>query len=210
MIKRQTWITFAVFIVVLVAAIIWTRAKSRKSEPTPTPTAITNFFNFDEATIASLKIADDKGKLVSIARSQDGLWALEEPKAEYTDVAAVESAMTQLVALHIMTTLSATSDLAEYGLDHPAYTITVTLDGGQQTVAQIGSLTPTKSGYYARIDGSTPQIVTQYSLDAVLKLLQNPPIATPTAAPTMTSTPTMEVIVSTLEATSTPTVTPTP
>jgi hypothetical protein len=64
----------------------------------------------------------------------------------------------------------------------------VNVNGGGQFVAQVGSSTATSSGYYVMVPGGVPQIVAKYNLDAVLKLLLNPPIATPTITPTDTIT----------------------
>ena len=100
--------------------------------------------------------------------------------------------MTQLTSLKVTSSISTTENLAEYGLDQPAYTITVNVNDGGQLLAQVGSATATSSGYYVLVPGGVPQIVAKYGLDAVLKLLTNPPIATPTATPTVVITATSD------------------
>jgi hypothetical protein len=211
MVKRPTWILLVVFAAFIGLAFLWTRVQEdrRKANPTPTATPQQQLFTIDSAAVASFKITDNaSGKSVMIARDVNGQWALVDPKADYTDVASVEAAITQLSSLQVLTVLDATDNLADFGLDEPAYTISVNINGGQQYLAQIGNTTATSNGYYVLVPGGVPQIIAKYGLDAVLKMLQNPPVATPTATPTQTGT-----IVSTAEMTSTleaPSSTPTP
>jgi hypothetical protein len=171
----------------------------------------------DSAAIASLMISDNaSGKIVRVARDATGQWALVEPKAEYTDISSVVAAVTQLTSLKVTSSISTTENLAEYGLDQPAYTITVNVNDGGQLLAQVGSATATSSGYYVLVPGGVPQIVAKYGLDAVLKLLSNPPIATPTIAPTVTGLSESTVVttatlaIPTLTSTSLPVPTDTP
>ena len=188
MVKRQTWVLLAVFAVLIVLAFFWTRFQNdrKKSNPTTTPTPAQYIFTLDSATVASLKITDNvNGKSVMVARDVTGQWTLVDPQAEYTDVASVESAVSQLASLRVTSSLPTSNNLAEYGLDQPAYTIMVNVNDGGQLLAQVGSTTATSSGYYVLVPGGVPQIVAKYGLDAVLKLLLNPPIATPTIAPTV-------------------------
>jgi archaellum component FlaG (FlaF/FlaG flagellin family) len=211
MVKRQTWVLLAVFAVLIGLAFGWTRYQNdrKKSQPTPIATPEQFLFTLDSATVASMKITDNvSSKVVTVARDISGQWILVEPKAEYTDVANVEAAVTQLASLRVLTALDSTDNLAEYGLDKPAYTITVIINGGQQFIAQVGSTTVTSSGYYVLIPGGVPQIVAKYGLDAVLKLWLNPPIATPPVAPTLPGTVAPTVVTTvTLEA---PSSTPSP
>jgi hypothetical protein len=191
MVKRQTWVLVAVFVVLIGLAFFWTRYQNnyKQSHPTPSPTPQKYMFTIDSAAIASITITSNvDGKTVMVARDTNGQWSLVEPKADYTDVANVEAAATQLGSLQVISTMDTTDNLAEYGLDNPTYTLTVIENGGQQHIAQIGNSTATSNGYYVLIPGSLPQIVSKYSIDAVLKLWETPPIATATLAPTQTGT----------------------
>jgi hypothetical protein len=179
----------AVFVVFIGLAVLWTSYQDNKkgSNPTPTPTPEQFLFSVDSTAVASLKIKDNLGnKSVMVGRDVNGQWALIEPPAEYTDISSVEAAVTQLTSMRVTSSISNTVNLAEYGLDLPAYTITVNVNGGGQLLAQVGSTTATSSGYYVLVPGGVPQIISKFSLDAVIKLLTNPPIATPTTAPTPT------------------------
>lgn len=195
MVKRQTWIFLAVFAILIGFAFLWTRYQDdkRKSQPTLTPTPEQFLFNIDSAAVASLKITDIvNGNKVMVARDVSGQWTLVDPQAEYTDIASVEAALTQLASLRVITSIDTMDNMAEYGLDQPTYRIVVNINGGQQYVAQVGSLTVTGSGYYVLDPSGVPKIIAKYSLDSVLKLLSNPPIATPTLIP---SIPTLEATI---------------
>jgi hypothetical protein len=221
MVKRQTWILVAVFVAMIALAIFWTTYQNnyRQSHPTPSPTPQQYLFTLDETAIASLKIVSNvDGKTVMVGRDANGQWSLLEPKADYTDIANVEAAVTQLASLQVLLTLDTTDNLADYGLDNPVYTITINVNGGQQYIAQIGHSTATSNGYYVLTPGGLPQIVSKTSIDAVLKLWQNPPIATPTVTPTPTgaitatieTNPTLPSLSFTLEPLSAASDTPTP
>jgi hypothetical protein len=132
------------------------------------------------------------------------------PKTGTADQALAGAAETQVGALRIVTTLENQLNLGDAGLETPAYTIELTFVSGTKHVIQVGTLTPTSSGYYVRYDAGNLYVVSQSGIDALLKLLTAPPFpATPTPLP---STP--ETITPTLEgSTPTPTleiVTPTP
>ncbi len=213
MVKRQTWILVAVFVVLIGLAFFWTRYQNnyRQSHPTLTPTPQQYLFKIDEAALASIKITSNvDGKTVMVSRDTNGQWSLVEPKADYTDVASVEAAATQLASLQVLLTLDTSANLADYGLDKPTYGITVTENGGQQFIAQIGNSTAASTGYYVLAPGGLPQIVSKYSIDAVLKLWLNPPIATPTVAPTQTGTITPMGVITTTMPPPTSTTTPLP
>jgi len=189
MVKRQTWVLLAVFAAFIGVAFFWTRIQNdkKKSSSTTTPTPVLNIFTVDSAAIASVQITDNtSGKTVIVGRDVTGQWTLVDPQAEYTDVSSVEAAVTQLSSLRVTSSLPTSNNLAEYGLDQPVYTIMINVNSGGQLLAQVGSTTATGSGYYVLVPGGVPQIVSKYSLDAVLKLLLSPPIATATLAPTVT------------------------
>jgi hypothetical protein len=199
MIKRSTWIILAIFVVLLIAAFYLINSPGKlKPGPTLTPTATTPaqmLFDLAGRAVSALDVSSGQGKTVSLARETEG-WTLLEPKSDSIDVASVESALSQLTAVRIVSTLETTADLAAYGLDQPAYTISITLDDGSQQTVWVGSATPTGSGYYVRVGENSPQVANKYGLDAVIEFLVTPPVPTPTVAPTQS------------EATSQPTATP--
>jgi hypothetical protein len=118
----------------------------------------------------------------------------------------VEAAATSVKSLRILNSdLEGTPDI--FGLDQPAYVITIKFTGASEHVLEVGDKTPTNSGYYVRLDKGKMLVVSSDGIDSLLTLVQAPPYLntpTPTALPP-TETP-VPAATSTLE----PSVTPTP
>jgi hypothetical protein len=190
MIKRNTWILLGIFVIVLAFAIYYQNStKNASSNATPTPGTTAIFNNVDEKSINTLRIEDTSGKAVALGRDASGVWVVTEPKGGPTDVTQAETAVTQILALQSISSLDPISDLGIFGLSKPSYTVTITMNGGQKYVLLIGDVTPTKNGYYVRLNQEAPDIVNKDSVDAMLKMLSNPPFkATPTSASSGTPT----------------------
>lgn len=182
MIKRPTWILLALFAVVLAGAFIFQRTRD-ETDIEATPTAeLQALLDVSSDAIASLKIEDAQGRAVALGRDEAGLWTVTEPEAGETDLAQAESAVSQLVALRPMTRLEAASNLSAFGLLKPSHTITLVMNGGEKYVILVGDVTPTNNGYYVRLNENPPEVVNKYSLDAVIRMIEEPPYQ-PTATP---------------------------
>jgi hypothetical protein len=189
MIRRTTWIYLAFFVVLLGFAWYFQNSKEKAAaQITPTPGA-QNLFNIEESSIKSLKIEDNQGNIVALGRDEKGLWSLTEPKAEMTDISQAESAVSQLVSLTILSSVDPAPAADVTGLNPAVYTVTIDFNDGTQKVLQVGKVTPIQNGYYSQLDGGPVNVVNKYGMDAFLKLLSSPPIATPTPVPTSTSVP---------------------
>lgn len=203
MIRRSTWAVVAIFVLLLAATLIYQRTQGQpKAVATPTVNANAMLFNLDEKSVVSLHI-EGAGKVVDIGRDASGSWLVNEPKGGPTDAGKVESAMSQLVNLSIVGTLNPTTDLNVYGLAKANYVITVATNDGKKDVASVGDLTPTSNGYYVRLNDQAPKVVSKYSMDALLGLLNNPPfqdtptptLGTPAVTETVTTTVTTTPVI---------------
>ena len=193
MIRRTTWIYLALFIALLVFAWYFQSSKEKAAaQVTPTP-GTQSLFNIEESSIKSLKIQDNQGKIVALGRDGKGLWSLTEPKADMTDISQAESAVSQLVSLTVLSSVDPAPSADVTGLNPADYTVTIDFNDGTKKVLLVGKVTPIQNGYYSQLDGGPVDVVNKYGMDAFLKLLNNPPVATPTAVPTavpdVTSTP---------------------
>jgi len=186
MIRRPTWIILAIFLVLLVLA--WYLQQTRQNtqaETTPTP-ASQALFEIEENAVTGLRVEDNQGRVVELGKDAEGQWALAEPAA-LVDPLKADSAVGQVVTLDASTTLESAPSRDLIGLDPPAFTITVSLSDGTQRVIRVGNVTPIETGYYTQVDDGPVQVVSKFGLDAVIGLLDNPPVqATPTAAETAT------------------------
>ena len=193
MIRRTTWIYLALFIALLVFAWYFQSSKEKAAaQVTPTP-GTQSLFNIEESSIKSLKIQDNQGKIVALGRDEKGLWSLTEPKADMTDISQAESAVSQLVSLTVLSSVDPAPSGDVTGLNPADYTVTIDFNDGTKTVLLVGKVTPIQNGYYSQLDGGPVDVINKYGMDAFLKLLSNPPVATPTAVPTavpdVTTTP---------------------
>jgi hypothetical protein len=177
MIRRSTWVTLGIFAIVLVAAII-IRQTGQKAAADATPTPGSAYlFSAQDSAIIGLRITDTDENSVAVQRAEDGSWSLIQ-------------LVSQAESLRVVSTLDTRPELTAIGLEPPQYRVAVTLADGQQQAAEIGSTTPTSSGYYARLEGGDLQVVSKTGLDSLVGMLTDPPIApTPTPETSSTETP---------------------
>jgi hypothetical protein len=191
MIRRSTWIWVGLFAIALVAAFIYQRTKENvQADATPTA-GLTYLFDVQDSEVIGLRITGAGGDSVAMQRGEGGEWELSEPEGEPADQSRIDSAVTQVETLRVLSTLEQEPDADVIGLDPAEHRLAITLANGESQEALIGSETPTGSGYYARLEGGGPlQVANKTSVDSVLELLNDPPIA-PT--PTVTVEETVEV-----------------
>jgi hypothetical protein len=141
-------------------------------------------FSDNDGLPTSIDIKSDAGDQVVISRNEAGVWVLEQPIETEADQSSAEAAASQLATLRIEAMPEV--DPEEAGLNQPSYSLTVDLTNGAEKSVRIGDLTPTEIGYYASVDDSDEVlIINRTGLEALLMLLENPPIAesTPTNIP---------------------------
>jgi len=188
MIRRSTWIVLALFAAVIVFAWYFQANISPKlAEPTPT-TMVSNLWTLDENIIANVTLENTEGKRLVLGRDASGVWTVVDPQGEAADTAAIESAISQLVSMRVTTSLEPAADMVVFGLSEPAATIDVVLNGGEKHTLRVGDITPTGSGYYVQVDSNPPQVLSKYSLEVILRMLDSPPFL-PTATPDLTLSP---------------------
>jgi hypothetical protein len=190
MIRRSTWVTLGIFAIVLVAAII-IRQTGQKAAADATPTPGSAYlFSAQDSAIIGLRITDTDENSVAVQRAEDGSWSLVQPEGEQADQDRIDSLVSQAESLRVVSTLDTQPELTAIGLEPPQYRLSITLADGQQQVAEIGSTTPTDSGYYARLGGGDLQVVSKSGLDSLVGMLTDPPIApTPTPETSSSETP---------------------
>jgi hypothetical protein len=187
MIRRSTWILLGLFALVLAFAWGLQRFQSQR-QASITPTAAAGdqqLLDIQGSAVASLSVENDRGQSLVLGRDTAGLWTILEPQGGgETDTGRAESAITQLLSLRSQYALEMPDNLEDYGLLTPAYTLTLALNGGEKHVILVGKEAPVVSGYYIRLDGGLPQVVSKFSLDPVLEMIAEPPYA-PTATPAL-------------------------
>ncbi len=194
MVKRPTWILLIVLALVSAAYFylpVGLRQERSLKATAQTPAAIKPSFLItkDNGALTKIHILDAQGNSLQMGRDASGNWAITQPGLAAANQSQAEAAETQFFALSVLTTLETSPALDVIGLNPPAYTITLGFFGDTQKVLEVGSLTPTGSGYYVGLEGKI-YVISQSSINAVLGLLRNPPYAeTPTISATETPIP---------------------
>lgn len=206
--RPGTWLTVLIFIALIAVAIYLNRQKTTaNAEATPANTPGNLFSASVDGSPTSIEIKPETGDTVRVALDEKKVWALELPVKTEADQSLAEAAATQISALKILDTVNADPEI--FGLNKPAYVVTLKFSNGKTHTLEIGAPTPTTSGYYVRLDQDKMMIVDVNGIDALIQLVAFPPyLNTPTPLPL----PPTETPVSPIPAVSTPEapVTPTP
>ena len=180
MIRRNTWIALGVFAVLLLLAISWERIPALNPvEDTPTPMPYNPpILDINPDQVRKLVIRDIEGQ-EAVYRYQSEAWVMTAPDiktSDQIDGSMIGQAVYQLASWQSTTSIESLLDLEAVGLSTPKFTITITLDGGDELKVFIGDQTVTESGYYVRLTGLQPVVVSAFSVDPVLDLLRTPPL----------------------------------
>jgi len=147
---------------------------------TPAP-AVEYLFTAEAGIPAGIRIEANDGTTVEVKRNESNAWVMIQPMEAEADQGSVEAAASQVSTLRVVDRISGLP-LESVGLNDPAYTFTLQFTGGVERTLEIGVLTPTETGYYASTGEGDVIIISNYAIDALLGLLNNPPYA-PTATP---------------------------
>lgn len=194
--KRTAWILL-ILLAIAVGAYFLIRYRTDKSaaEATEVPVAESYLVQETDALLISVRIYDQDYHIVEFQRNEGGFWDVTLPTPGTADQALASAAESQLGALRIVTEIGQVASLSDFGLTFPVYTIKLGFSNDVEHKIEIGDSAPTGSGYYVQLDDGGVYVVSQYSLNAVLTLINNPPYpATPT--------PTQELPTATPEAAS--------
>jgi hypothetical protein len=155
--------------------------------PQPTPIA---FLNFNDSQATALQVQDVKTKqLTRVVRDGAG-WKMEQPAQGPANAPPVENLLFDLAHLNADRKIESPGDLAEYGLNPPAYEITLTLQDGSTRAFQMGNQNPDKNFWYVMQSGDAAVYLIRSTVgDDIQSFITQPPY-TPTPLPTDTVTPT--------------------
>jgi len=181
MIRSPTWILLALFAVSLGAAWLWQRSQENKTEEQPTATPAPRLLDLESDAIRDLLIEDAQGNRLFL-RKLGTIWTMSEPERQNVDIEKVNSVIEPFVSAEVLNTLTTPPAQEQTGLATPAYELTFTDQNGKNYILDIGSETPTQSGYYVHTDGVV-YVVGKFEIDSLVDLLKNTPVLPPTATP---------------------------
>ena len=179
MIRTNTWIVVGIFALAVLAASLFNRSKEAKAELEALATPVdesTVLFSPEDGQPESIEVSASTGETAEIGRDSTGQWVVTAPRIGPADQGLAEAAAAQLTALQVLEpAVDVEPDLL--GLSRPSYVVIVTFTSGRIHKLDIGDLTPSESGYYARLDGQQPFIVSAFGLEPILGLTFAPPYA---------------------------------
>jgi hypothetical protein len=192
--QAGTWISILMLAALIGLAFYLNSEKEKTGAEDVTPTVETAFiFTAADGMMTSIEVKPaEGGETVKIARNAENTWAVILPIEAEANQGAAEAAATQLTALPISAQIEDGKSPDIFGLDQPAYIITVEFKGGKTRTLEIGDTTPTNSGYYVRVDKKQMIITSPNGIDALLQLGYFPPYLNtpvPTAEATATAVP---------------------
>lgn len=184
--RTGTWVAILILAALIAFAVYLNKQKeSAPAEETPTVESVA-LFAVTEGIPSSIEVVPAEGETVKIARNAENAWAIVLPNEAEADQGLAEASASQVTALQVISPVE--GDPSIFGLENPAYTISIEFSTGSKHTLEIGDATPTNSGYYVRLDNNRMLITDLSGIDALLQLQAFPPVlATP--APEVAPTP---------------------
>lgn|GEM_PF-1902807 len=160
---------------------------------TPVPTVVV--WDYSSATTTGLTVQNMTSTLTLAV--QNGKWRITAPTPAEADDLTVSGVATSLKQPAATTKVGDNvSDLAPYGLNSPALTVTLVLSGSttpRQTLF-VGKTNVDGSAYYVRAaDSKAVYLVNNFTIEPLKGWLITPPIALPTPTPLPTLPPAVEI-----------------
>jgi hypothetical protein len=172
MIRKPTWITLAVFIILLVFAILWPQLRPQETTsgiaPTPEPP-----WSYPFSEIAGFTVENfEKGKTIEFQKDMEGKWIQTKPIEGQADGTLVEETIDWLAAPIVDRELPSEGDLAPFGLDEPKANITVVFTDGTSNRLQVGNVTATGSMRYVKMPhGYRVLLISKFDVNSVLDMV---------------------------------------
>ncbi len=199
--RYRTTIIMAVLLAALGGVALFLNRNSSGGDANATPTAApVQYVWQSNDPVSAIDVVSGTSKVSLAKNPATDAWTITAPVKADADAFSVTSIADQLKSLQSTSTVTDTTNLAQFSLDKPGLTITATYSDTQHTkrTLQVGSTTFDGSGYYTKPSNSpNVYIVSNTTLEPIRQWLQTPPVAQPTAtsvpikiAPTATITPT--------------------
>lgn len=161
--KNKQTVKMAAALIVLVAAIgiyfgmsMWNRSEEEQAVAESAETEILSISG-EDVTAFSYVYNDETYKFVK----EDGTWYYDSDRNFPVDQSTIEGKLSSAVSTTFSREIEISEDnLADYGLDSPVNTITLTDSEGNETIFEIGDSNATTGEYYCRLNsGSTVYMI---------------------------------------------------
>ncbi len=190
--NRTTTIVLVVLLAALGLYVLLVQNPKDKAAAEATPTADTTRRLVWPATadqVVRLRVSEPgAGRSVLLVKDAQGAWTVAEPgPAAPADPGAAQAAVAGAANLSVSSVVTASTDLAQFGVLSPTYTLELGLSDEQTLRAAVGSLAPVGGAYYVLREGeANVMVVPSFGIDSLTALLDAPPYL-PTPTPTETA-----------------------
>jgi len=172
MIRKQTWILLAVFVVLLGGVFYLQKnplPETSNATPTVSPTPQVKLLEgWQSSDIVWLNVKNADGSTIEVSQDDQGGWSIGPENPTAADPGKVEAIRSEIAEAIIRATMPADYDMAALGLDTATTVISVRNQAGTQIDITVGNPTPTDTGYYLQIGKDAPVVVDKTSIDNVL------------------------------------------
>jgi hypothetical protein len=180
MIRKPTWIALAIFIVLLVFAILWPRSRPQEtaSEITPTPEPP---WSYPFSELVGFTVENfEKGKMIEFQKDAEGQWEQTKPIEGQADGTLIEQTIKWLAAPIVDRELLSEGDLVPFGLNEPIASITVAFTDGTTNHLQVGDVAVTGSMRYVKMSHSSRiLLISKFDVNSVLDMVDGDWLLTP-------------------------------
>jgi hypothetical protein len=143
----------AATLALLVGGLAWWSSRSKPSEDAKRKEGSRELLSLKTADLRKIEIRRRDAETTVLESSDGTSWRLTAPIAAATDADTVSTLTSNLAPLSAEEIVEEkAADLAAFGLADPAWTMTVTLQGGKTHTLNLGDEAPVGSGSYGRLD----------------------------------------------------------
>src|SRR3990172_7264698 len=184
MVRRTTWILLGAFAVVVLAYAGWRRFAPAPAVATPTA-GPESPWSISPEQVESIRLTDlSDPAVVVLRRDPETGWRMLAPAIGGADAGRVEAALTAVLAPVVAQALDTAADLEPFGLSPAHYRMTLLMVDGTAHSMDVRAGDPTGSAYYVQVPGDGRGLmVSRFSLEDLLGLLEAPPYPLPTETP---------------------------
>jgi hypothetical protein len=171
MIRKPTWITIGIFVLLLVFAVFWTQFRPEETD-SEGPETMEPPWSVPPSDIVGLKVQDlQSGDLVELEKNSEGIWYQITPIQGQADTELIQQSLNWLSAPKVKREVSTEGGLKQFGLSEPRGMITVILSDGLTKELLIGDITVTGSMTYVIMPhSSSVLLLDKFIVDSSLEL----------------------------------------
>jgi hypothetical protein len=172
MIRKPTWITLALFALLLVIAIFWPQLHPEESTPETTQT-VEPLWDYPSSDLVGIKVENyAEEKTIEFQKDAEDQWMQITPSEAQADGELIEEVISWLASPTVERELPADNGQAQYGLDEPTGIITVTFKDGTTRVLQVGDETVVGSTRYVMMpDEDRILLIDKTDVNSVLEMV---------------------------------------